>query len=99
MLERYLTFDEVAELYHYSKRYLRQLIRRYHIPVLGPDDPLRHRRAHCIGTSSAMPLKVVVRPDTGALTITGTVTEARVCRRAESDDPKLAAEEGRCARS
>ena len=40
-----------------------------------------------------MPLTVVRRKSTGALTITGTVAGTRVRRRAQSDDPKLAAEE------
>ena len=40
-----------------------------------------------------MPLTVVRRKSTGALTITGTVAGTRVRRRAESNDPKLAAEE------
>ena len=40
-----------------------------------------------------MPLIVVRRKSTGALTITGTVAGRRVRRRAQSDDPKLAAEE------
>src|SRR5215469_10261981 len=40
-----------------------------------------------------MPLTVVRRKSTGALTITGTVAGARVRRRAQSDDPKLAVEE------
>jgi integrase len=40
-----------------------------------------------------MPLTVVLRKSTGALTITGTVAGTRVRRRAQSDDPKLAAEE------
>ena len=40
-----------------------------------------------------MPLKVTRRASTGALTITGTVAGTRIRRRAQSDDPKLAAEE------
>lgn len=40
-----------------------------------------------------MPLTVVRRQSTGALTITGTVAGTRVRRRAQSDDPRLAAEE------
>jgi integrase len=40
-----------------------------------------------------MPLKVVRRKDTGALTISGTVAGQRVQRRAQSNDPRLAAEE------
>jgi integrase len=40
-----------------------------------------------------MPLKVTRRAGTGALTITGTVAGTRIRRRAQSDDPKLAAEE------
>jgi hypothetical protein len=40
-----------------------------------------------------MPLTVIRRKSTGALTITGTVASTRVRRRAQSDDPKLAAEE------
>jgi integrase len=40
-----------------------------------------------------MPLKVTRRSSTGALTITGTVAGTRVRRRAQSNDPKLAAEE------
>src|SRR5215831_1195103 len=40
-----------------------------------------------------MPLTVVRRKSTGALTITATVAGTRVRRRAQSDDPKLAAEE------
>src|SRR6516165_7726643 len=40
-----------------------------------------------------MPLTVVRRKSTGALTITGTVAGRRVQRRAQSNDPKLAAEE------
>jgi len=40
-----------------------------------------------------MPLKVTRRASTGALTISGTVAGTRVRRRAQSDDPKLAAEE------
>jgi len=40
-----------------------------------------------------MPLSVVRRKSTGAITITGTVAGTRVRRRAQSDDPKLAAEE------
>src|SRR5215472_17089883 len=45
------------------------------------------------GGSSSMPLTVVRRKSTGALTITGTVAGTRVRRRAQSDAPKLAAEE------
>src|SRR5215471_16333463 len=40
-----------------------------------------------------MPLRIVRRKSTGALTITGTVGGQRVQRRAASDDPKLALEE------
>jgi integrase len=40
-----------------------------------------------------MPLKVTRRASNGALTITGTVAGTRIRRRAQSDDPKLAAEE------
>ena len=40
-----------------------------------------------------MPLTVTRRKSTGALTIIGTVAGTRVRRRAQSDDPKLAAEE------
>jgi integrase len=40
-----------------------------------------------------MPLTVTCRKSTGALTIIGTVAGTRVRRRAQSDDPKLAAEE------
>jgi integrase len=40
-----------------------------------------------------MPLKIVRRKSTGALTITGTVAGRRVQRRAQSNDPKLAQEE------
>src|SRR5215472_8277666 len=40
-----------------------------------------------------MPLKVTRRKSSGALTITGFVAGTRVRRRAQSDDPKLAAEE------
>src|SRR5215469_9639059 len=40
-----------------------------------------------------MPLTVIRRKSTGALTITGTVAGTRVRRRAASDEPKLAAEE------
>src|SRR5215510_5896545 len=40
-----------------------------------------------------MPLKVVRRPDTSSLTITGTVAGQRIRRRAQSDDFKLATEE------
>jgi hypothetical protein len=40
-----------------------------------------------------MPLTVTRRKSTGALTISGTVAGTRIRRRAQSDDPKLAAEE------
>jgi integrase len=40
-----------------------------------------------------MPLTVVRRKSSGALTITGTVAGRRIRRRAQSDDPKLAEEE------
>src|SRR6516165_9582525 len=40
-----------------------------------------------------MPLTVTRRKSSGALTITGTVAGTRIRRRAQSDDPKLAAEE------
>src|SRR5215472_12828037 len=40
-----------------------------------------------------MPLTVVRRKSTGTVTITGTVAGTRVRRRAQSDNPKLAAEE------
>ena len=40
-----------------------------------------------------MPLTVGRRKSTGALTIVGTVAGTRIRRRAQSDDPKLAAEE------
>jgi hypothetical protein len=40
-----------------------------------------------------MPLTVVRRKSTGALTISGIVAGRRVQRRAQSDDPKLAREE------
>jgi integrase len=40
-----------------------------------------------------MPLKVTRRASTGAITITGSVAGTRVRRRAQSNDPKLAAEE------
>lgn len=45
-----------------------------------------------------MPLKIVTRPDTGALTIVGTLelpdgSRVRVRRRAQSDDRRLAEEE------
>jgi integrase len=40
-----------------------------------------------------MPLTVLRRKSTGALTITGTVAGTRVRRRAQSNDPRLAAEE------
>jgi integrase len=40
-----------------------------------------------------MPLRIVRRKSTGALTISGSVGGIRVQRRAASDDPKLAAEE------
>src|SRR5262249_35432556 len=40
-----------------------------------------------------MPLTVVRRKSTGALTITGTVAGRRIRRRAQSDDPKLAGEQ------
>src|SRR5215468_4491525 len=40
-----------------------------------------------------MPLKITRRKSTGALTISGIVAGTRIRRRAQSDDPKLAAEE------
>lgn len=40
-----------------------------------------------------MPLTVVRRKSSGALTITGTVAGRRIRRRAQNDDPKLAEEE------
>src|ERR1700751_4665894 len=40
-----------------------------------------------------MPLTVIRRKSTGALTIAGTVAGTRIRRRAQSNDPKLAAEE------
>src|SRR5215472_12429375 len=40
-----------------------------------------------------MPLRVVRRKSTGALTISGTVAGQRVQRRAQSNNPKLAEEE------
>src|SRR5215470_10745261 len=40
-----------------------------------------------------MPLTVTHRKSTGALTISGTVAGQRIRRRAQSNDPKLAAEE------
>src|ERR1700759_141435 len=40
-----------------------------------------------------MPLNVTRRASTGALTITGTVADQRIRRRAQSNDPRLAEEE------
>src|SRR5437764_10209836 len=40
-----------------------------------------------------MPIRVIRRPDTGSLSFDGIVNGQRIRRRAQSDNPKLAAEE------